>query len=95
MGKFVVSICVFFVTGLESLEAYAAAPAYPSRPIRLIVPFPPGGGTDILARALGQHLVVALKQNVIVDTPKEFGVFLRKDAEMTARVIARSGATAD
>ena len=67
MGKFTVSICVFFVTSLESAAALAAAPAYPSRPIRLIVPFTPGGGTDILARALGQHLTMALKQNVIVD----------------------------
>ncbi|MEK7836158.1 MAG: tripartite tricarboxylate transporter substrate binding protein, partial [Pseudomonadota bacterium] len=32
---------------------------------------------------------------LIANTPAEFGVFLRKDAEMTARVIARSGATAD
>jgi tripartite-type tricarboxylate transporter receptor subunit TctC len=40
---------------------------YPSRPIRLIVPFSAGGGTDILARALGQHLSSAFRQSVIVD----------------------------
>ena len=67
MNKFTVAICVFLVVGCEAAGALAAAPAYPSRPIRLIVPFPPGGGTDILARALGQHLGMALKQNVIVD----------------------------
>ncbi|MBI1989116.1 MAG: tripartite tricarboxylate transporter substrate binding protein [Betaproteobacteria bacterium] len=67
MKKFTVSICVFFMMGLEGSGAFAAAPAYPIKPIRLIVPFPPGGGTDILGRAIGQHLTMALKQNVIVD----------------------------
>ncbi len=67
MRKFVVSTCVFFVIGLAGSGALAAATVYPSRPVRVIVPFTPGGGTDILARALGQHLSAALKQNVIVD----------------------------
>lgn len=44
-----------------------AAQDYPSRPVRLIVPFTAGGGTDILARALGQHLSAAFRQGVIVD----------------------------
>ncbi len=40
---------------------------YPERPIRIVVPFTPGGGTDIIARALGQHLNGAWGQNVIID----------------------------
>jgi tripartite-type tricarboxylate transporter receptor subunit TctC len=40
---------------------------YPDRPLRLIVPFPPGGGNDILARAVGQRLAEAIGQQVIVD----------------------------
>jgi tripartite-type tricarboxylate transporter receptor subunit TctC len=40
---------------------------YPARPVRLIVPFPPGGGNDILARALGQRLTQVVHQQVIVD----------------------------
>jgi len=48
--------------------AFAASGAeYPVRPIRMIVPFTPGGGTDIIARALGQHLNNAFGQNVIID----------------------------
>lgn len=41
--------------------------AYPSRPIRIVVPFTPGGSTDILARAIGQELTKAWGQSVIVD----------------------------
>jgi tripartite-type tricarboxylate transporter receptor subunit TctC len=45
----------------------AAAQNYPVKPIRFIVPFPPGGGNDTLARMLGQHLGTATGQQVIID----------------------------
>jgi tripartite-type tricarboxylate transporter receptor subunit TctC len=57
-----------FLVGLASTGAIAAAGAeYPVRPIRIVVPFTPGGGTDIIARALGQHFTSVFGQNVIVD----------------------------
>lgn len=49
------------------LCALAQAQPYPSKPLRLIVPFPPGGGNDILARAVGQRLAESINQQVIVD----------------------------
>ena len=83
MRKFVVSSCVVCVVGLAGPGGFAAAPVYPSKPIRLIVPFPPGGGTDILARALGQHLAPALKQSVVVDNRAGGGTVI--GSELAAR----------
>jgi tripartite-type tricarboxylate transporter receptor subunit TctC len=49
-------------------EARAAQPAvYPSRPVRFIVPFPPSGGTDIVARLLAQQLTERLGQSFVID----------------------------
>ncbi|HEV7800817.1 MAG TPA: tripartite tricarboxylate transporter substrate binding protein [Burkholderiales bacterium] len=47
--------------------AQAQTGPYPDRPLRLVVPFPPGGGNDILARAVGQRLAEPLGQQVIID----------------------------
>jgi tripartite-type tricarboxylate transporter receptor subunit TctC len=50
-----------------SISAVASAQDYPSKPVRIVVPFPAGGGTDILCRALGQKLAEQWKQPIIVD----------------------------
>jgi tripartite-type tricarboxylate transporter receptor subunit TctC len=51
---------------LASVAAHAAD-EYPSRPIRFIIPFPPGGNTDVLGRLLGQKLTEAFGQQVVID----------------------------
>ena len=50
-----------------ALPALAQAPAYPSRPIKLIVPFPPGAGTDTVARLVAQKLGEAMGTTIVAD----------------------------
>jgi tripartite-type tricarboxylate transporter receptor subunit TctC len=49
------------------VQPAAAADAYPQKPIRLVVPFSPGGGTDLLARAVSDRLTEVLGVSVIID----------------------------
>lgn len=53
--------------GLGFALPAAAQDAYPSKPIKIIVPFPPGGGTDMVARIIGQKLAESWKVPVLVD----------------------------
>jgi tripartite-type tricarboxylate transporter receptor subunit TctC len=61
-----------FITFLGSAAMLGPATAkaeasFPNRPIRLIVPYPPGGGTDIVARVLGEKLGANLGRPIVVD----------------------------
>ena len=60
------------ITRMLTLLLFACAPHafaqdYPSKAIRVVVPYSPGGGTDILSRAIGEKLSVALGQSVVVE----------------------------
>ncbi len=61
------------------LAGGAMAQSYPSRPISLVVPFPAGGTTDVLARALGQELAKSLGQPVVVENKPGAGSTLGAD----------------
>lgn len=63
--KRIAVICCGFL--LISLGHTVVAQTYPVKPIRMIVPFPPGGTSDIIGRTLGQKLTEAWSQQVIVD----------------------------
>jgi tripartite-type tricarboxylate transporter receptor subunit TctC len=66
MAKTIRAVLVIgLALGLGALPSYSQSPSYPAKPIRIIVPVPPGGGVDILARAVGQKLSESLKVPVI------------------------------
>ena len=58
----------------------AWAQAYPARPLRFVVPFPPGGGMDIVARAVGEKLSPRLAQPVVIENKPGAGTTIGTDA---------------
>jgi tripartite-type tricarboxylate transporter receptor subunit TctC len=65
------------------LASAAQAQDYPARPLRFVVPYPPGALTDVLARALGDRLSTALKQPVVVENRPGAGTLV--GAELVAK----------
>src|SRR5438270_4486624 len=76
------------LAGLAALAAGTAAlaQAFPSKPIKIVVPYAPGGPTDIVARVVGQRLAEQLGQPVIIDNKPGAG------GNIGAEAVARSPA---
>jgi tripartite-type tricarboxylate transporter receptor subunit TctC len=62
-----------------SLSVPVAAQSYPSKPVRLIVPFAPGGFTDVVARILGQRLSVSMGQQFVIENKAGAGSTIGTD----------------
>jgi tripartite-type tricarboxylate transporter receptor subunit TctC len=77
---------LLLASALTLATPFAFAQAWPSKPVTLVVPFPPGGTTDVLARALGERLAVSLGQPVVIESKPGAGATLGAD------VVAKSKA---
>lgn len=75
------ALCAAFALGAQAQQAQA----WPARPVTLVVPFPAGGTTDVLARALAERLSASLGQSVIVESKPGAGATLGADHVAKAR----------
>jgi tripartite-type tricarboxylate transporter receptor subunit TctC len=71
---------ILIAAGMLLAAPPARAQQYPARPIRFIAPFPPGGGVDIVARALGEKLAPRLGQQVIIENKPGAGTTIGTEA---------------
>ena len=67
-----IGLALLLTAGIAPMTALAAAPTedpakYPSKAIRFVVPFPPGGGNDTIARLVGQQMAATFGQQVTID----------------------------
>ena len=71
--------CAAAVVAAMTVTLPAAAQSYPAKTVRVIVPFPAGGGTDLFARAIAQKLSAAMGQQFIVDNRSGAGGMIGSD----------------
>ena len=71
--------CAVLAAGAVAAHVHALAQAYPMQPVRWIVPYPAGGGTDVVARMLGQAMGEDLGQSILIDNKPGAGTMIGGD----------------
>src|SRR5262249_45666798 len=84
MARALVVAMAAAVLGVSGAHAQATADKYPEKPIKIIVPFAPGGSVDILARVIGQKLTENWRQPVIVESRPGAGTMIGTQAAAKA-----------
>lgn len=96
---------VLLSASLSGIASFAQAQAYPVKPVRMIVPFAPGGNTDIIARIVVPGMSKALGQQIVIEnrggagegadpvgsTPEEYDRFTRSEVEKWIKVARAAG----
>ncbi len=75
----ILRVCTVLSLALAAPLAALADAAYPDKPIKFVVPYPPGGGTDVVARIVQQRLQAALGQPIVIDNKGGAGGSLGTD----------------
>jgi tripartite-type tricarboxylate transporter receptor subunit TctC len=75
-----IALCAIALAAAAALASPAAAQTYPSGTVKIVVPYPAGGGTDTIARVIGQRLSTIWKQSVIIDNRPGANGILGTDA---------------
>jgi tripartite-type tricarboxylate transporter receptor subunit TctC len=73
------SIAIAAVTACVAVAQAQTPSSYPTKPVRVIVPFPPGGISDVLSRVMAQHLTNAMGQQFVVDNRPGAGTTIAAD----------------
>ena len=100
MSRLIAVVALGFATTLPAHSAEKSAGAYPNKSIRLIVPFPPGGGTDLVARLIQPSFAAATGQQLLIDNrggaqgTSGTAIGAKANADGYTLIIAEIGATA-